>query len=54
LQATIEVVALHQGIDFSLPVSRARFEEINSDLFRKTLAPVAKVLQDAGMSKMQV
>ncbi|KAG5189530.1 heat shock protein 70 family [Tribonema minus] len=53
-QATIEVDALHQGIDLSLPISRARFEELNADLFRKTLAPVAKVLQDAGMSKKQI
>jgi molecular chaperone DnaK (HSP70) len=53
-QAQIEVEALHQGIDFSLPVSRARFEELNADLFRKTLAPVAKVLQDGAMTKAQI
>lgn len=37
LQATITVEALHQGIDFSLPLSRAKFEELNQDLFKKTL-----------------
>ncbi|CAN0172595.1 unnamed protein product, partial [Discosporangium mesarthrocarpum] len=36
-QATIDVEALHQGIDFSLPLSRAKLEELNNDLFRKTL-----------------
>ncbi|CAM9407189.1 unnamed protein product [Chrysoparadoxa australica] len=50
----INVEALCDGIDMSLQVSRARFEELNSDLFRKTLAPVTQVLRDAGMSKGDV
>ncbi|KAJ1452639.1 heat shock protein 70 family [Pelagophyceae sp. CCMP2097] len=53
-QTTIEIDALHQGVDFSLPVSRAKFEELNSDLFKRTLAPVAQVLADAGLEKAQV
>lgn len=36
-QATITVEALHQGVDFSLPLSRAKFEELNQDLFKNTL-----------------
>jgi molecular chaperone DnaK (HSP70) len=43
----VQIEALHQGIDFSLPVSRAKFEELNIDLFKKTLQPVAQVLKDA-------
>lgn len=42
---------MYQGIDFSLPISRAKFEEINNDLFKKTLGPVKQVLKDAGMDK---
>lgn len=36
-QATITVEALHDGVDFSLPLTRAKFEELNQDLFKKTL-----------------
>lgn len=36
-QATITVEALHDGIDFSLALTRAKFEELNQDLFKKTL-----------------
>ncbi|CBJ33898.1 Heat shock protein 70 [Ectocarpus siliculosus] len=36
-QATITVEALHDGIDFSLSLTRAKFEELNQDLFKKTL-----------------
>lgn len=37
VQATITVEALHEGIDFSLALTRAKFEELNQDLFKKTL-----------------
>lgn len=37
MQATITVEALHEGIDFSLTLTRAKFEELNQDLFKKTL-----------------
>jgi endoplasmic reticulum chaperone BiP len=53
-QVRIEIEALHDGQDFSETLTRARFEELNSDLFRKTLKPVEKVLKDAGMSKADV
>ena len=45
---------MYQGIDFSLPISRAKFEELNSDLFKKTLDPVRQVLKDANMDKATV
>jgi chaperone protein DnaK len=51
VSATVDVEALHQGVDFSLPISRAKFEELNNDLFKKTLIPVAQVLKDAKISK---
>lgn len=53
-QARVEIEALHDGIDFSDTLTRARFEELNQDLFKKTLGPVAKVLSDAGLKKNQV
>ncbi|XP_045456573.1 heat shock protein 68-like isoform X12 [Melitaea cinxia] len=53
-EATIEIDALYEGIDFYTRVSRARFEELNSDLFRGTLEPVEKALKDAKMDKSQI
>lgn len=49
-----QVEALHEGIDFSLTVTRAKFEEINMDLFKKTMEPVQQVLKDAGMKKADI
>lgn len=42
-QVRIEVESLAEGVDLSEPLTRARFEELNMDLFRKTLGPVKKV-----------
>ena len=53
-QARAEIEALHDGIDFSETMTRARFEELNQDLFKKTLGPVSKVLEDAGLKKSEV
>ncbi|KAK7591110.1 hypothetical protein V9T40_002723 [Parthenolecanium corni] len=50
-EANIEIDALDAGIDFYTKISRARFEELCSDLFRSTLTPVEKALQDAKLSK---
>jgi heat shock protein 5 len=53
-QARVEIEALFDGIDFSETLTRARFEELNLDLFKKTLEPVKKVLADAGLKKSEV
>jgi heat shock protein 5 len=53
-QARVEIEALFEGLDFSETLTRARFEELNIDLFKKTLAPVTKVLEDGGMEKEEV
>lgn len=53
-EATIEIDALHDGVDFYTRVSRARFEELNSDLFRGTLDPVEKALKDAKLDKSSI
>ena len=50
-QAFIEIDSLYDGVDFSSTLTRARFEEMNQDLFRKCLTPVEKVLKDAKLSK---
>lgn len=52
--ATIDCEALSNGVDFSTTISRAKFEELNNDLFKKTMTPVTQVLKDAGMSKNEV
>ncbi|KAF9417455.1 hypothetical protein HW555_005458 [Spodoptera exigua] len=53
-EASIEIDALYEGIDFFSRVSRARFEELNSDLFRTTLEPVEKALNDAKLDKNSI
>jgi len=53
-QARVEIESLFDGIDFSETLTRARFEELNLDLFKKTLAPVAQVLEDADLKKNEV
>ena len=53
-QANVEIDSLFEGIDFYTSITRARFEELNADLFRGTLEPVEKALRDAKMGKDQV
>jgi len=50
-QASIEIDSLFEGIDFYTSITRARFEELNNDLFRGTLEPVEKSLRDAKLDK---
>jgi L1 cell adhesion molecule like protein len=50
----IEIDSLYEGADFHATLTRARFEELNMDLFRKCMDPVEKVLRDAKMSKSQI
>ena len=52
--ASIEIDYLFEGIDFYSLITRARFEELNTDLFHGTLEPVEKALRDAKMGKDQV
>jgi heat shock protein 5 len=53
-QVRVEVEALADGVDLSEPLTRARFEELNADLFRKTLGPVKRALADANMKKEDI
>lgn len=53
-QANIEIDSLFEGIDFYTSITRARFEELCADLFRKTMEPVEQALRDAKMSKADI
>ncbi|KAK8805415.1 hypothetical protein WA158_002071 [Blastocystis sp. Blastoise] len=53
-QARLEIEGLVDGIDFSDTLTRARFEKLNLDLFKKTLKPVEKVLADADLKKKDI
>ncbi|KAL1138940.1 hypothetical protein AAG570_009003 [Ranatra chinensis] len=53
-EASVEIDALFEGIDFYTKLTRARFEELCSDLFRSTLHPVEKALQDAKLDKSSI
>ena len=53
-QANIEIDALFEGINFYTNITRARFEELNGDLFRGTMEPVEKALHDAKFDKGRI
>jgi heat shock protein 5 len=53
-QVKIEIESLVNGEDFSDTLTRAKFEELNSDLFKKTLKPVQQVLEDSGLKKSDI
>merc|ERR1712113_621420 len=54
VHTSIEIDSLYEGIDFNATVTRAKFEDLNKDLFLKCMEPVEKVLQDAKMDKGQI
>merc|ERR1712137_255902 len=53
-QAKIEIESFFDGQDFSETLTRAKFENLNMDLFRNTMKPVEKVLKDSGLSKREI
>jgi len=53
-QASIEIDSLFEGIDFYTSITRARFDELCTDLFRKTIEPVEKALRDAKYEKKDI
>lgn len=53
-QVRVEIESLAEGVDLSEPLTRARFEELNADLFKKTLGPVRKAMEDANMKKSEI
>merc|ERR1712048_541607 len=53
-EVKIEIENFFDGTDFSDTLSRAKFEELNNDLFKKTLGPVQIALDDAGLKKNEI
>ena len=53
-QAFVEIDSLYEGIDFQITITRARFEELCMDYFKKTLAPVEKVIKDGKIPKENI
>merc|ERR1712176_988276 len=53
-QARLEIEDLAEGFDLSETLTRARFEELNNDLFKKTMGPVGKVMEDADLEKSEI
>ncbi|RUS33967.1 heat shock 70 kDa protein [Jimgerdemannia flammicorona] len=54
MSVRVEIESFFQGKDFSETLTRAKFEELNNDLFRKTLKPVEQVLKDANLQKTDI
>src|SRR5271170_5946869 len=54
MSVRIEIDSFFEGKDFSESLTRAKFEELNLDLFRKTMKPVEQVLKDANIKKSEV
>lgn len=54
MTASVEIDSFFEGIDFNTTITRARFEELCSDFFRRAMEPVEKVLRDAKMDKRSV
>ncbi|OZJ05557.1 78 kDa glucose-regulated protein [Bifiguratus adelaidae] len=54
MSVRIEIESFFKGKDFSETLTRAKFEELNNDLFRKTVKPVEQVLKDASVTKNEV
>lgn len=53
-QVRLEIESFFDGEDFSESLTRAKFEELNMDLFRSTMVPVKKVMEDADMKKDEI
>ncbi|RNF13406.1 glucose-regulated protein 78 [Trypanosoma conorhini] len=53
-EARVEVDSLTEGFDFSEKITRAKFEELNMELFKGTLVPVQRVLEDAKLKKSDI
>ena len=54
MSTRIEIESFFDGKDFSETLTRAKFEELNMDLFRRTLKPVEQVLKDAGVKRTRL
>ena len=53
-ECSIEIDMLYNSEDFNINLTRAKFEDLCDDLFKKCIAPVEQVLKDANMNKNQI
>lgn len=53
-EASIEIDSLYDGVDYYTKITRARFEELCSDLFKSTMEPVERSLTDAKLDKSKI
>ncbi|KAL7587494.1 hypothetical protein Lser_V15G39497 [Lactuca serriola] len=53
-QTSIELDSFHEGIDFSMKITRAKFEQLNMNLFKKCINHLETCLTDAKMEKSSV
>ena len=53
-QTSIEVDSLAESEDYSVTITRAKFEELCMTMFKETIPPVEKVLKDSGISKSKI
>ena len=53
-QTKVEIESLFDNIDFSEPLTRMKFEQLNKDLFQSTLKPVERVIEDAGLETKDI
>jgi len=51
---SVELDSVYEGIDLNSTISRARYEELCADIFKRVLDPVEKVLRDAKMDKSDI
>ncbi|EGR32269.1 hypothetical protein IMG5_090680 [Ichthyophthirius multifiliis] len=54
MTSRIEIEDLVEGLDFDEELTRAKFEELNNDLFKKTLGPVQTAMEDSGFKKNEI
>jgi len=52
--ASIEIDSLYEGIDFASSITRAKFENLCDDIFKRIMAPIDQVLSDSKLSKSQI
>ncbi|KAJ1694505.1 hypothetical protein LUZ63_011203 [Rhynchospora breviuscula] len=53
-ETTVHIDCLYEGVDFYCTITRARFEELNSDLFKKCIETVKRCHEDAGIDKNNI
>jgi L1 cell adhesion molecule like protein len=51
---SIQIDSLINGVDFCSSISRAKFEQLNGDLFRSCMTPVKKVMSDSKFEKSDI